>query len=53
MDSLIMALDPDWEGPQPHTVFIAPDGKILFRHTGEITEEDLLERILDVMTTGY
>ena len=53
MDSLIQALDPDWEGPQPHTVLIAPGGKIVFRHTGEITEEDLLAKILDEMTTGY
>ena len=53
MDSLIQALDPDWEGPQPHTVLIAPGGKIVFRHTGEVKEEALLEKILDVMTNGY
>ena len=53
MDSLIQALDPDWEGPQPHSVLIAPGGKIVFRHTGEIKEEDLLAKILDIMTTGY
>ena len=29
------------------------DRKIVFRHTGEITEEDLLAKILDEMTTGY
>ena len=53
MDSLMQALDPDWEGPQPHSVLIAPGGKIVFRHTGEIKEEDLLAKILDIMTTGY
>lgn len=53
MDSLIQALDPEWEGPQPHTVLIAPGGKIVFRHTGEIGEEELLDRILAIMTTGY
>lgn len=53
MDSLIKALDPEWEGPQPHTLLIAPGGRIVFRHTGEITEEALLAKILEVMSTGY
>lgn len=53
MDSLIQAFDPDWEGPQPHTILIAPGGKIVFRHTGEVKEEALLEKILDEMTNGY
>ena len=53
MDSLIKALDPEWEGPQPHTLLIAPGGKVVFRHTGEMTEESLLAKILEVMTTGY
>ena len=53
MDSLIQALDPKWEGPQPHSVLIAPGGKVEFRHTGKITEEELLAQILEVMSTGY
>jgi peroxiredoxin len=53
MDSLIQALDPKWEGPQPHTLLIAPDGSVPFRHTGKISEEELLAKILEVMSTSY
>ena len=53
MDSLIKALDPEWPGPQPHTMLVAPGGKVAFRHTGEIGEEALLDKILKVMGTGY
>jgi peroxiredoxin len=53
MDSLIQALDPKWEGPQPHTLLVAPGGKVVFRKTGPTTEEELLEIILREMSTGY
>ena len=53
MDSLIEALDPQWSGPQPHTVLIAPGGEVVFRHTGAIDEEVLLDKILEIMGTGY
>ncbi len=53
MDALITALDPAWSGPQPHTILIAPGGKIVFRHNGPITETELLHGILNVMGEGY
>lgn len=53
MDSLIQALDPEWTGPQPHTLLVAPGGKVEFRHTGEMSEEILLDKILKAMGTGY
>ena len=53
MDTLIQALDPKWEGPQPHSVLIAPDGKVVFSQTGKISEEELLDKILEVMSTAY
>ena len=53
MDKLIEALDPKWPGPQPHTVLVAPGGKIVFRHNGKIEEEELLDAVLKEMTTGY
>ena len=53
MDPLIGALDPEWDGPQPHTVLIKPGGEIAFRHTGMIGEEELLEKVLEVMTPYY
>lgn len=53
MAALIAALDPAWEGPQPHTVLIAPGGKIVFRHTGIVAETDLLDKVLKEMTNSY
>jgi peroxiredoxin len=53
MDSLIQALDPQWSGPQPHTLLVAPGGRVLFRHTGPIAEEELLAKLLEFMSTGY
>ncbi len=53
IDDLADALDPDWEGPMPHTVLVAPGGKIVFRHNGEISEEVLLAAILKEMSTAY
>lgn len=35
-ESLAAVLDADWPGPIPHTVLIAPGGKILWRHNGKI-----------------
>ena len=53
MDSLIKALDDQWEGPQPHSVLVAPGGEIVFRHNGKIKEADLLDALLKFMTTTY
>ena len=49
MDKLIQALDPEWQGPQPHTIFLKPGGEVGFRHTGMLTEEQLIEKVLNVM----
>jgi peroxiredoxin len=35
-EKLINAFDPDWEGPVPYTVLIAPEGEVLYRETGSI-----------------
>lgn len=53
MDALIQALDPEWKGPEPHTILVAPGGKIVFRHTGLIGEAELLEKVLAEMTPFY
>ena len=53
MDSLIKALDSKWEGPQPHSILVAPGGEVVFRHNGKIEEADLLDALLKVMTTTY
>ncbi len=33
---LMQALDPEWPGGVPHTILLAPDGRILWRHSGEL-----------------
>jgi thiol-disulfide isomerase/thioredoxin len=48
-DDLIKALDPEWPGPIPHTLLVAPGGKVLFRHNGEINGEELRAKILEHM----
>lgn len=52
-DALARALDPQWSGPLPHTVCIAPGGKLLWRHTGEVHAPELLERILAELGPFY
>ena len=46
LDALADALDPEWQGPLPHTLLIAPGGKILFRLTGQIDPIDLRRKII-------
>jgi peroxiredoxin len=52
-DSLIKALDPAWAGPLPHTVLIAPGGKVLFRRTGEVDFKVLQSRLIDELGPYY
>lgn len=49
MDGFIQALDPEWEGPQPHAILVKPGGEIAFRHTGIQTKHELLDKIIDEM----
>jgi peroxiredoxin len=53
MDALIQALDPEWDGPQPHTIFLKPGGEVGFRHTGMLTEEELTSKVIEVMTPFF
>ena len=45
-DLMAQAIDAEWSGALPHSVLIAPGGKILWRHTGEIDVVELRRRIL-------
>jgi len=45
-DAAMTGLDEKWEGPLPHTVIIAPGGKILYRNTGGISNFLELKRIV-------
>jgi peroxiredoxin len=53
MAALIKALDPEWAGPEPHTILVAPGGAVVFRHTGKLTEAELLDKVLAVLTPYY
>ena len=52
-DALIKALDPEWQGPLPHTVVIAPGGKIVYRKTGALDPHELYAKMLEVLTPYY
>ncbi len=52
-DALVQALDPAWPGPLPHTVLIAPGGKILWRHNGPVDPEELKNAVLKHLGAFY
>ncbi|MEO5915188.1 MAG: redoxin family protein [Luteolibacter sp.] len=45
-DTMAQAIDSEWSGALPHTVLIAPGGKILWRHTGDIDIVEVRRQIL-------
>jgi peroxiredoxin len=50
---LMNALDPASEGPVPHTIVIAPGGKVIYRKSGEIDPDELRNKLLDTMGIYY
>jgi thiol-disulfide isomerase/thioredoxin len=52
-DALVQALDPAWQGPLPHTVLIAPGGKIVWRHNGQVDAEELKNAVLKHLGAFY
>jgi thiol-disulfide isomerase/thioredoxin len=48
-DALIQALDPEWPGPIPHTLVVAPGGAIIYRHNEEVNGDELRAKILEAM----
>lgn len=45
-DVMAQAIDPEWSGAFPHTVLVAPGGKILWRHTGDLDIVEARRQIL-------
>jgi thiol-disulfide isomerase/thioredoxin len=45
-DAMAQAIDPEWTGALPHTVLVAPGGKIFWRHSGEIDIVEVRRQIL-------
>jgi len=52
-DELAAALDKEMAGPIPHTLVIAPNGDVLFRHTGVIDRQKVASAILDRIHRFY
>jgi peroxiredoxin len=52
-DELAEALDPEWPGPVPYTILIAPGGEIVYRKDGEIDAPELLREIADRLGRTY
>ena len=52
-DAQAEALDKDWQGPLPHTLIIAPGGKVIYRHTGELDMLELKRAIVGYLGRTY
>ncbi len=52
--ALAEALDPDWVGPLPYTILLAPDGSVIWKfNNGALDGEELRKQILDYMGRFY
>lgn len=52
-DALVAALDPAWPGPLPHTVLVAPGGKILWRQNGAVDPAELTRKVVEFLGPYY
>jgi thiol-disulfide isomerase/thioredoxin len=52
-DKFAAALDAKWAGPLPHTVLIAPGGKVIYRKTGAIEPLEVKKIIADYLGRTY
>lgn len=50
---LMQSLDPKWPGGVPHTILLAPDGRVIWRHSGELQEQELLEQIVNALSPYF
>jgi peroxiredoxin len=53
VDSLQKTLDPEWLGPVPYTLIVAPGGKIIYRHLGSIDLAEVRAKLLDQLGPYY
>ncbi|HUT13180.1 MAG TPA: redoxin domain-containing protein [Thermoguttaceae bacterium] len=52
-DKLAEALDPQWRGPVPYTVLIAPGGKVIYRQHDAIDPLELKKAIVEHLGRTY
>jgi peroxiredoxin len=53
LEALAVSLDNEWSGVQPHTLLVAPDGKVLFRQTGAVNFDTLQAAIVKFVRANY
>jgi len=46
-------LDKEWPGPLPHTLLVAPGGKVIYRKTGEIEPLEVRQAVVDYLGRTY
>jgi peroxiredoxin len=47
VEDLMKVLDPTWPGGVPHTVLVDANGKILWRHNGQVDGDELRAKVLE------
>lgn len=52
-DTFADLLDKEWKGPLPHTLLIAPGGKVIYRHNGPIDALEVRRAIVDHLGRTY
>jgi hypothetical protein len=52
-DALFKALDPAAPVPVPHTVVIAPGGKVVYRRAGELPFSELQSKLIEQLGPYY
>ena len=52
-EKFVNALDPQWEGPVPFTILIAPGGKVVYRKTGPIDPIEVRKAIVGHLGRTY
>ena len=46
-------VDPEWPGGVPHSVLVAPDGRIIWRHAGAVDGDELRAKVLELLGPYY
>jgi hypothetical protein len=49
LDAVADAIDKDWKGALPHTVLVAPGGKVLWKHNGELDAVEVRRQIVKAL----
>lgn len=52
LDALANALDAKWQGPIPHTILVAPGGKVLYRKNGQVDIIELRREIVKALESS-